>query len=220
MPLLDAKCPNCGQVLQVDNSKEAAICEYCGSAFIVEKAIHNYNITNGYHIGEGATVNIHSTDSLEKLLQNGETSLRIKNYSLALETYTKCTKSYPEAYQGWWGFIRAHTHDFTALTGVDTNRINSCYSYITKLCTDRNELAKMEDAYKGYLYILAQHDTTAVRCSLGETVDKTRANIADFANAISTAENRLKKLKKEKIKQITHLIVALCLLALIGTYAM
>lgn len=46
MPLVDAKCTNCGASLKVDSSKDAAICEYCGSAFIVERAINNYNVTN------------------------------------------------------------------------------------------------------------------------------------------------------------------------------
>lgn len=46
MPLVDAKCTNCGATLKVDNTNEAAICEHCGSAFIIEKAINNYNVTN------------------------------------------------------------------------------------------------------------------------------------------------------------------------------
>ena len=33
MPLVDAKCTNCGAPLKIDNSKDAAICEHCGSAF-------------------------------------------------------------------------------------------------------------------------------------------------------------------------------------------
>ena len=46
MPLVDAKCTNCGANLKVDSSKDAVICEFCGSAFVVEQAINNYNITN------------------------------------------------------------------------------------------------------------------------------------------------------------------------------
>ena len=46
MPLVNAKCTNCGANLEVDNAKDAAICPYCGSAYIVENAINNYNITN------------------------------------------------------------------------------------------------------------------------------------------------------------------------------
>ena len=41
MPLVNAKCTNCGGTLTVDASKEAAICDYCGSPYIVEKAIQN-----------------------------------------------------------------------------------------------------------------------------------------------------------------------------------
>ncbi len=44
MGLVNAKCTNCGAVLKIDNAKEAAICEYCGSPFIIEKAILNFNV--------------------------------------------------------------------------------------------------------------------------------------------------------------------------------
>ena len=42
--LVPAVCTQCGAALEVDPSQEAAVCKYCGTAFIVEKAIHNYNI--------------------------------------------------------------------------------------------------------------------------------------------------------------------------------
>ncbi|MBQ6692055.1 MAG: leucine-rich repeat domain-containing protein, partial [Clostridia bacterium] len=40
----------------MDSSKDAAICSYCGTPFIVEKAIQSYNITNNIQAG---TVNIY-----------------------------------------------------------------------------------------------------------------------------------------------------------------
>ena len=49
MPLINAKCPNCGGGLKIDNDKRAAICPYCKEAFVVQDAINNYithNITN------------------------------------------------------------------------------------------------------------------------------------------------------------------------------
>lgn len=60
MPLVNAKCTNCGATLTVDNNKEAAICQYCNSAFIVEKAINNYNITNNINAN---VVNIYGSDA-------------------------------------------------------------------------------------------------------------------------------------------------------------
>ena len=45
MALVPARCTQCGANITVDESKEAGICENCGTAFITEKAIHNY-VTN------------------------------------------------------------------------------------------------------------------------------------------------------------------------------
>lgn len=42
MSVVEAKCTNCGEVIEVDNNKEAAICPFCKEAFIVEKAIRSY----------------------------------------------------------------------------------------------------------------------------------------------------------------------------------
>ena len=36
MPLIDVKCDNCGAVLKVEKGTNTAVCEYCGSTFIVE----------------------------------------------------------------------------------------------------------------------------------------------------------------------------------------
>jgi len=45
MPFIEAKCTNCGAVLPVDSTREAWICGYCGTPFVVEKAIQQYNTT-------------------------------------------------------------------------------------------------------------------------------------------------------------------------------
>lgn len=46
MPLVPAICPNCGGQVEVNNSQEAAVCKFCGTPFIVEKAINQYNTVN------------------------------------------------------------------------------------------------------------------------------------------------------------------------------
>ena len=47
MALVAAKCPQCGANLNVDETKDACVCEYCGTPFITEKAINNYNSDYG-----------------------------------------------------------------------------------------------------------------------------------------------------------------------------
>lgn len=43
MALVKAICTQCGANLEVDNTTDAAICQYCGAPFIVEKAINIFN---------------------------------------------------------------------------------------------------------------------------------------------------------------------------------
>ncbi|MDY6290709.1 MAG: zinc ribbon domain-containing protein [Succiniclasticum sp.] len=62
--LVPAKCTSCGGKLDVDPAQQAAVCPYCGSAFIVEKAINNYNVTmNGNISVGGATINVQGLNS-------------------------------------------------------------------------------------------------------------------------------------------------------------
>ncbi|MBR4484416.1 MAG: hypothetical protein IKO97_04345 [Erysipelotrichaceae bacterium] len=42
--LVPAVCTQCGAALEVDPSQEAAVCKFCNTPFIVEKAINNYTV--------------------------------------------------------------------------------------------------------------------------------------------------------------------------------
>lgn len=55
MPFVKAKCTNCGETLEVDSSREAAVCPSCGSAYIVENAVNNYNNHYNYNISNNIT---------------------------------------------------------------------------------------------------------------------------------------------------------------------
>ena len=74
MALVEAKCPNCGGGLRIDNEKKAAVCPFCKEAYIVQEAINNYNyVTNNYTSIENlhaGTVNI-STEQ-DFIIRGGE----------------------------------------------------------------------------------------------------------------------------------------------------
>ena len=65
MPLVPAKCTSCGDVVQVDKDKDAAVCPSCGSAFIVEKAVNNYGTMIS---GDNISVNVGDGVEVAKLL--------------------------------------------------------------------------------------------------------------------------------------------------------
>ncbi len=68
MPFVNAQCTNCGAGLEVDSTKEAAVCPYCHSAYIVEKAINNYNTVN--HI-QASVVNVYGGNTADFVIRAG-----------------------------------------------------------------------------------------------------------------------------------------------------
>ena len=54
MGLVPAKCTSCCGTLEVDAELKAAICPHCGSAYIVQEAINQYNVTNVYQINKAS----------------------------------------------------------------------------------------------------------------------------------------------------------------------
>ena len=80
MPFVPAICTQCGAPIVVDDTKEAGICNHCGTAFITEKAIYNYNYvnnitnvsnTNNTYNVQDSEVHIHNAyDDAETLYKN------------------------------------------------------------------------------------------------------------------------------------------------------
>ncbi len=93
MALVPAICTQCGAQIEVDNTHEAEICKYCGTAFVIEKAINNYNIRNIVNVQSGGnTINITSADLSNKYIMmarkykfNDDFEKAEKFYTLALE---------------------------------------------------------------------------------------------------------------------------------------
>ena len=54
--LVPGTCTNCGASLQVDPSLQAAICPACGTPYIVQQAINNFNISSTGNINIGNAV--------------------------------------------------------------------------------------------------------------------------------------------------------------------
>lgn len=119
MPLVAAQCTNCGAALQVDNTKDAAVCQYCGSAFIVEKAIHNYEINNTYQI-ENANIIVNDEQSFAKRMVAAEEYLyQLQEYDAAYKIFCEIESLAPTNYRLWYGKICSQTRDFNAEVVAD-----------------------------------------------------------------------------------------------------
>lgn len=78
MSLVVGICPSCGKLLEVDKENDAAICEYCGIPFIIEKAINNYKAVN------------HSNNDIHDLVINSSVRDDIKNVNYYLSRAKAC----------------------------------------------------------------------------------------------------------------------------------
>ena len=125
MPLVPAICTQCGAQIEVDDTHEAGVCKHCGTAFITEKAINNYNtnITNNIVNNNnfaGANVSIQGdNENIEKLMERAETFDKLNDFSKSLEVYKEITSKYPMDYRGWIGIVAATTKDYTNISCSD-----------------------------------------------------------------------------------------------------
>ncbi len=106
MTFVHAKCTACGANMQIDKSLEAANCEYCGAAFIVKKAINNYNIANTQINGQTVNVNVGTNSS--KLKENAEKSFAAGQFKNAYLDFRKAVEMDRTDSEAYWGIVRVH----------------------------------------------------------------------------------------------------------------
>ena len=73
--LVPAVCTQCGASLQVDPNLEAAVCKYCNTPFIIEKAINNYNVRYA-NIEHADNVNVDLRGSVKEVLDFADRQLK------------------------------------------------------------------------------------------------------------------------------------------------
>ena len=101
MPLVPAKCTQCGANIEIDDTKEAGICQHCGTAFITEKAITNYNtyITNNNNFA-GANINVMGAN-VDNLIKMAENAIEAGNGKEAVDYANRALEINPESSKSW-----------------------------------------------------------------------------------------------------------------------
>jgi len=89
MAFVSAICTQCGGNITVDSTKEAGICEFCGTAFITEKAISNYNI---FILG----------GDINNYLEIAANAIEAGNAQEAYDYANKALEIKPDTHQAWF----------------------------------------------------------------------------------------------------------------------
>lgn len=219
MPLVNAKCTNCGGTLTVDASKEAAICDFCGSPYIVEKAIQNYNYYVTQNIkADNVNVTAKGEAEKERLLHNAETYTGFKDYKKALEIYKQVTEDYPDDYRGWYGLIVIHTENFEYFFG--TNDFNQLKSYMDRvtMTAPPDKIAPMQEKWEQYQqdYVSFKESKANKVIQLQNQSDELQQQIKNCEDKQYSLFNKIKTNEKtqkqgiEGILTITGFAAAIC----------
>lgn len=154
MPLVPALCTQCGSKLEIDSAQEAAICPFCKTPFVTEKAINNYNTTNVTNIGNlhADVVNVSEDNSRENRVLSGETFIKLKDYGKAEKVFTELTNDFPHDYRGWWGLIKVNSKNFTdfSIDRVIYNRINNLFEKL-RAVADTTSVNEIITTYSTYM---------------------------------------------------------------------
>ena len=106
MPLVNAKCTNCGATLMINDSKEAAVCQYCNSAFIVENAINNFNTYNvNINDFSGANFVITNQSDLAALYNNARRLKKDCKYQDSLSYYSRILEQDSDNWEAYYNSV-------------------------------------------------------------------------------------------------------------------
>ena len=193
MTLVPAICTQCGSKLEVDPSREAAVCPYCKTPFITQKAINHYNTTNVTNIGSvhAEVLNVTDDNSRDNRVKSGETFIRLNDYVSAEKIFGDLTKDCPYDYRGWWGLIRVYSVDFSDMT-IDGEKLSS----IAQLYQKAIAVASID----GQKAIEPQYE--AYYNSVREKLD---ALLLDTQTKIKNLETEFNRYKRDHEDQINHI---------------
>ena len=100
MAFIQGKCPNCAGIMAVDDAKDAMVCTYCNTPFIVEKAVNIFNNTTNYNSVTNVTaqnVVVSADDPAEKLFTRYCSLIKRKEYDLSYKTFAKLKELHPDS---------------------------------------------------------------------------------------------------------------------------
>ena len=93
MPLVAAKCTQCGADLQIDNTRDFFFCNYCGAKMFVEKQ----------YIEHSGKVSISGMASEESLLERGFIFIKDGEFSKADEYFERVLDANPKNWRAYLG---------------------------------------------------------------------------------------------------------------------
>lgn len=150
MALVPAICTKCGAQIEVDNTHEAGVCKYCGTAFITEKVINTYNINNTVNIQSGGnTINIIGENNGKNYLELARRARNLGDVDGAVEYYNKALESYPDNWECAFFVGYLKSSEYKPLDNASTvNFYTKSTTHALTLIKDTEKAEALDIVYK------------------------------------------------------------------------
>lgn len=197
MPLLQCKCPNCGANIKIDENQKKGICEHCGTEYVTEDIINNYQTINHYNTTQNITKKIYGSDRLEadELIHNGDVFISLNEFAKAEEAYNKAIRLNPADWRGWFGIVKCATNNFTNYT----DKTHLEYLDKAKTVANEKERKEIDELYNPFKK---------------EKEELTRKEYQEYItnrNSLERLKEETQKKKKKKIK-IVSIVAIICII--------
>ena len=197
MPLIPAKCTKCGSNLEVDPTQETAVCPYCNTAYITEKAINHYNTNNITNIGtlHADVVQLSDQNSVENRVKTGETFIQLNDFVKAKKVFEKLVEDITYDYRSWLGLIKVASSNFTnnTINRQQLNHIQELYTKSLQVASEENKNL-VQTTCSGYISAQNQRLTQSAWQIQGQidTLNK------QFATIVNEQQSIIRRLQMER----------------------
>lgn len=183
MGFIPARCTQCGAEINVDDTKDAGICEHCGTPFVTEKVIKNFNIyvSNHFH---GATINV-LRGNVENLLRLAQSAIESRDGKEALRYANRAIEIQSNNIKSWLVKIQA-IYFIGTMSELRATEIVSCRSNAIA-CANENTLNETKHAMDSLLLDIALDWIKLATKKIADITQLNLMNNIDYGPNISMA---------------------------------
>lgn len=190
MPLVQAKCTNCGADLRVDSSMDAAVCPYCGTPYFIENSFED-KYSNEYY----------NRDIFQSILLEARQYVELGLYEKAGFSYRTLSSHDPFNSKGYIGSLFCIFH------------ADSYESFYKSYCSSaQEEIADLKplDKYPDFLLAVKNANEkersslldvfTRIRTFISEEIEKKQDEKSDLEMRLNKAEDDCNLYNKQMIE--------------------
>ena len=116
MSYITLKCKNCGASMSIDFNAKTVTCLHCGSTFLLSELFDEKDVGM---IKDFTPEDLEKKANFTEAIKKGEVSLYQGDFEKAEQYFKKAIEIDEDNYKGYFGVIKAKTHNFNILPETD-----------------------------------------------------------------------------------------------------